>query len=387
MFAPLFHPAVGGAERQVQLISETLLGLGLAVEALTLKYEAGWSTIECLESGLRVSRIPFNDLCRRYPYVRGLGIVNSAWIGFRIMRAIRMVAHKFDVLHTRNVSTSMAAFALRAGHRCGLKTVASGVNTGPWFDLTLLRQEPVWGPIARRWVTRHVDRWQAISEAVSSELERAGIPQDRITSIPNGVALPETPKRLPERASRFLYLGRVARTAPRDVVGLIEAFSTVAERVGEAELAIVGGGDQLDAARKIAESSAARGRIRLVGYGETEQWMSWAHTLVQPSLFEGMSNALLEGMAYGLACVAYDIPPNREALAKGVAGMLVPPLDRRALAEAMASLASSPGLCRLWGERARKRAEAVYDIGVVARRIVVLYEDLLRRPTRHLISP
>lgn len=105
--------------------------------------------------------------------------------------------------------------------------------------------------------------------------------------------------------------------------------------------------------------------------------MNWAHVVVQPSFIEGMSNALLEGMAYGRACVAYDIPPNNEALANGAAGLLVAPGDRCALSDAMASLASTSGLARLWGERARERASSVYDIQVVTRQLSTEYEGLL----------
>jgi glycosyltransferase involved in cell wall biosynthesis len=384
MFAPIFHPAIGGAERQVRLLSETLLRLGLTVEVLTIQYDAKWPTIEQLEGGVRVSRIPFHDLCRRHPHVRGLGALNNAWIGYRIARAIRGVADRFDVVHTRNVSTSWAAFALWSAQRCGLRTVAAGVNTGPWFDLALLRREAVWGPIARHWVSRNVDRWQAISNAVAEELECSGVPQDRVVVIPNGVALPAAPKALPDRARRFLYLGRVARTAPRDLAGLIEAFSMVSARCPECELAIVGGGDQLRDLENVVRRSPANARIRLVGYDESKRWFDWSDALVQPSLYEGMSNALLEGMAHGIPCIAYGIPPNREALADGEAGILVSPGDRTALAEAMASLAITAGLCRTWGDRARKRAASTYDVDVIARALVRLYETLpprsLRRP-------
>jgi glycosyltransferase involved in cell wall biosynthesis len=386
MFAPVFHPAIGGAERQVRLLGETLLRLGVTVEVLTVKYDAESPTTERLESGLRVSRIPFHDLCRRHPHVRGLGPLNNTWIGYRIARAIRRVADRFDVLHTRNVSTSWAAFALWSARRCGLGTVAAGVNTGPWFDLALLRREPLWGTIAQHWVSRNVDRWQAISTAVADDLERGGVPRDRIAVIPNGVALPAAPRALPDRARRFLYLGRVARTAPRDLPGLIEAFSTMAERCPECELAIVGGGDQVTEIEKAVRRSTASARVRLVGFSESERWFDWSDVLVQPSLYEGMSNALLEGMAHGVPCIAYDIPPNREALGDGEAGILVSPGNRHALADAMTSLAITAGLCRSWGDRARKRAASAYDIDLIARALVRLYENLPQRSPRRPAS-
>src|SRR5438093_839701 len=79
-----------------------------------------------------------------------------------------------------------------------------------------------------------------------SEEERAsGVGPERVTHVPNGVELPDQPSSLPRHATRFLYLGRLAGTAPRDVAGLIRAFEGVARSNRELELALVGGGDRL----------------------------------------------------------------------------------------------------------------------------------------------
>jgi glycosyltransferase involved in cell wall biosynthesis len=103
--------------------------------------------------------------------------------------------------------------------------------------------------------------------------------------------------------------------------------------------------------------------------------------MVQPSFFEGMSNALLEGMAAGLACVAYDIPPNRETLGDGAAGILVPVGDHPGLAAVLSDLASIDGLAETWGRRAHERAETTYDIQKIALRTIAVYEQLLNHRT------
>jgi glycosyltransferase involved in cell wall biosynthesis len=219
-----------------------------------------------------------------------------------------------------------------------------------------------------------VDRWIAISAAVEDEMRAAGIPPDRIVRVPNGVVLPEAARQLPDRAVNFLHLGRLDHAAPRDFEGLIACFSEVA-RDRPLELAIVGGGDRLHELRSLAAGSPAASRIQIPGFGDGEAWRSWAHVLVQPSYFEGMSNALLEAMACGLACIAYDIAPNREALADGEAGLLVPPGDRAALARAIHRVATEPGLARDLGARARLRAGA-YDIDHIAATLERVYVEL-----------
>ena len=106
--------------------------------------------------------------------------------------------------------------------------------------------------------------------------------------------------------------------------------------------------------------------------------MQWGHVLVQPSFAEGMSNALLEGMAAGLACVAYDIPPNREALGGGSAGELVPVGDVESLADRLTGFAREPGRARRFGDLGRERAVAKFRIERIRDRLLAIYSDLSR---------
>jgi glycosyltransferase involved in cell wall biosynthesis len=182
---------------------------------------------------------------------------------------------------------------------------------------------------------------------------------------------------IPDRARNFLHVGRLARTAPRDVAGLLRAFESIPADAGDPlQLVVVGGGDRLAELRALAARSPARERIRLVGEQESRPWLQWGHVLVQPSFAEGMSNALLEGMAAGLACVAYDIPPNRETLDGGSAGELVPVGDVEALAGHLSGLAREPGRARRLGCLARERAIAEFRIERVRDRLLAIYSEL-----------
>jgi glycosyltransferase involved in cell wall biosynthesis len=130
-----------------------------------------------------------------------------------------------------------------------------------------------------------------------------------------------------------------------------------------------------------------------VGQQSSSDWLAWAHCLVQPSFFEGMSNALLEAMAAGLACVAYDIPPNREALADGTAGELVPVGRIDELGEAMSRLATTSGTAARIGAAAHARAAAWYDVNTIAARVCSAYGSVMKgtafraaNPTRAAIA-
>jgi glycosyltransferase involved in cell wall biosynthesis len=296
-------------------------------------------------------------------------------------RAIRRLASRFDVLHAHNAQVRETAWAVRSARASGLPTLVKVVNTGEWFDLAMLARLSGRGRPWLRWLVEATDRWVAISLAVVANLREFGIPADRIVHLSNGVRLPDAVATIPPVARHFLHLGRLASTAPRDIDGLIRTFELIAQRHPEAELSLVGGGNRLAQVQAAAARSPVGSRLTVHEHQSPSPWLEWAHCMVHPSFFEGMSNALLEGMAAGLACVAYDIPPNREALGDGAAGILVPVGDHRELAAALSDLASVDGLARTWGGRARKRAEDTYDIEKIATRTIALYEELLNRYT------
>jgi glycosyltransferase involved in cell wall biosynthesis len=152
----------------------------------------------------------------------------------------------------------------------------------------------------------------------------------------------------------------------------------------DVELAIVGAGDLFEETRQLAESCAARDRIHLPGFDQPEKWLSWADCFVLPSRREGMSNALLEAMAAGLPCIANDIPPNREVLDNGNAGVLVPVEDCDALVAAMRDMAENEAKARRIAQAAKERAARCYSIEAVAHRYVALYQSLA---PRHSLSP
>jgi glycosyltransferase involved in cell wall biosynthesis len=142
----------------------------------------------------------------------------------------------------------------------------------------------------------------------------------------------------------------------------------------------VGGGDLLDETRRLVASCESRARIHLPGFDAADKWLAWADCFVLPSRREGLSNALLEAMAAGLPCIANDIPPNREVLDDGSAGVLVPVGDLAQLENAMRTLVDEPNVAARYATMGRARVENCYAIGSVAHRYQSLYRSLLSVP-------
>ena len=94
-----------------------------------------------------------------------------------------------------------------------------------------------------------------------------------------------------------------------------------------------------------------------------------------PSLWEGLSVAMLEAMAAGLPLVISDVSGVAQAFGEEDCGIRVPPGDAAALAEAIRALALSPERRASLGEAARRRVRAEFDIEVMIARLAAVYED------------
>lgn len=101
-----------------------------------------------------------------------------------------------------------------------------------------------------------------------------------------------------------------------------------------------------------------------------------SHIAVLPSYREGLPRSLIEAAACGRAVVTTDVPGCRDAIEPNVTGLLVPSHDGRALADAIALLASDADLRQRMGAAGRELAEREFDVDDVSRKHVVMYQSL-----------
>jgi glycosyltransferase involved in cell wall biosynthesis len=162
---------------------------------------------------------------------------------------------------------------------------------------------------------------------------------------------------------------------------LIRAFDRLADRLPDAELALVGEGDLFVETAALVARTRNQERMRMPGLQNPEPWLQWADCFVLPSRREGLSNAMLEAMAHGLPCIANDIPPNRELLAEGRAGVLVPVGDDEELLSAMLCIAQDAAFVSSMSEAAIQRVKSRYSIDAIAEHYVRLYDVLIHSKT------
>lgn len=110
--------------------------------------------------------------------------------------------------------------------------------------------------------------------------------------------------------------------------------------------------------------------------------LTHAHIAVLPSYREGVPKFLLEAAGCGRPIVATDAAGCRDVVKHGFNGILVPPRNGAALAEALEILVNDPGLRTKMGRRSRQMVMAEFSNAIVQKATMTLYEKVLK-PNRN----
>jgi glycosyltransferase involved in cell wall biosynthesis len=130
-----------------------------------------------------------------------------------------------------------------------------------------------------------------------------------------------------------------------------------------------------------ARLAAVNGRATWLGWLDADakaRALREADIFLMPSTSEGLPVALLEAMAYGKPIVATRVGGIPDVLADGTEGMLVPPGDVAALADAVATLVGDPDRAWRLGRAAKER---VAELGpdTIAKRLDLVYQEVIGR--------
>lgn len=153
---------------------------------------------------------------------------------------------------------------------------------------------------------------------------------------------------------------------------LVEALALAGPRLGEWRLRLAGDGPRRNALGRQVTRLGLAGRVELLGFVENPYPMLRASSVfVQPSRSEGFGVGIVEALALGVPVVATASGGPEEVLAGGRYGLLVPPDDPAALAEALVRVSSDEVLRKTLSESADE-AVARYDPAAVASAIMDL---------------
>lgn len=293
--------------------------------------------------------------------------------GFVLALADRVRRCRADVVHARGLGMLLdAAVAARLAGGPPLVFSFHGVESPE-------QRIPPWRrSLLRAALHRCAARW-AVSEAARGWIEGAlDLDPGLFDVVPNGVdaaAFRPAPDRDRVRRELGLPLDRpiivsVGRIKP------VKGHSVLLEAVRRGELStegvltvLVGATYDSPPLGDLDPSS-----VLLTGRrADVCPWLQAADLFVLPSLWEGMSNALLEAMSCGTAIVATAVGGNPELIHDGQTGVLVPPSDPAALALAIRGLLADPRRRVELGRAARASVEANHRIETAAARTADIY--------------
>jgi glycosyltransferase involved in cell wall biosynthesis len=227
----------------------------------------------------------------------------------------------------------------------------------------------------------HYDRVIVFSQIQRELLASMGVKAHKIAVIPNGVdANKYSPGKSNIKAELkaerlFVYQGRIA--PEKNVESLLRAWKQSPMRPGS-KLLIVGDGSLKPSLEPFYGSESG---VIWFGFVPDEQRrieiLRGADVFILPSLVEGLSLSLLEGMACGSACLATDVGADGEVLEQGAGVVLKTKTVRSQLKTLLPLFQDHPELTTLLGQKARQRVLERYTLSNNISQLEQLYQEVL----------
>lgn len=160
---------------------------------------------------------------------------------------------------------------------------------------------------------------------------------------------------------------------------MLQAFALVHEERPNTKLLFVGEGPLAEELKKKSQTLGLNDAVIYAGHhNPVNPFYEAADVIVCPSLAEGLSNVILEALAYHLPVVATDVGGNGEIIEDGINGILVKPKDVEEMKKACIRLAASSELTALLGKQGRETVERQFDFIQRIRMEEAFYEDLMQ---------
>ena len=357
----------GGAER---LLVSLARHFDRSLFELEVAYVLPWK--DALVSELEHLGVPVHCL-------GGSRVFDTRWVS-RLHRLVRR--GRFDLVHSHTPYVALGARTMR-------RTPIVHTEHNTW---TTYRPSTRW---ANRVTYPRNAAVIAVSRAVAMSIRpppflRAWPP---VHVIHHGAELSANGQLTPEsraRARRILGLrdgavviGNVGNlTAKKDHRTLLEAAARTASQHDEIQVVLVGTGPLERAVRDDARSLGLMDRVIFAGSrDDVAELLPAFDVFALSSRNEGLPISLLEAMTAGVPCVATSVGGVPEVIDDGNEGLLVPPGDGIALADALSTLLCAPELRNAISARGARAARR-FDITAAAGRTEAVYRDALRSSPR-----
>lgn len=301
--------------------------------------------------------------------------LTAAWRLSRILKQL-----KPDVIHAHDPhGVAMAALALSMSTQIAKPPLVAARRVD--FHLR--------GNALSRWKYRQVDCFICASEAIRQMLIGDGVPASRAVTVHEGIDIERVERVEPAKLHGEFWLpheapivGNVAALVPhKGQRHLIDAARLVLPQVPDARFIIAGEGELRPALERQIKDLHLEKHVLLAGFRPDVLSLHKAFDVfVMSSVTEGLGTSLLDAMAAGKPIVATRTGGIPEVVADGETGILVPPRDHDAMAEAIVRLLKDQTLRRRMGDAGRARARSLFSAERMVQDTVNVYQRMASQP-------
>lgn len=276
-----------------------------------------------------------------------------------------------DVIHAHGYKADLYAYFAVNGR---VPLVSTCHN---WLDDDL--KDRLYG-VADRFVLRRYGRVVAVSDAVRDRLLKAGVREEKVRLIRNGINLRpyvEAAASLREALEGGLLVGVIARLSQEKGVDIfLRAVPLVLSDVPDARFVVVGDGPDRDKLVGLIAELGIGEKVSMPGRrDDMPSVYASLDVMVSPSRLEGLPMAILEGMASGRALVATAVGAVPAVVKDDQTGVLVPAGDVSALAVAIVELLRDSERRERLGTAARRLVEEEFSAERMAEDYLRVYEE------------
>lgn len=342
----------GGTERQMTELIRRLDPERYKVHAVCFRREGRWLP-EVLERAASVVAFPIRGFGRPSTFVQMARF--AAWCRrerIAVVQTCDFYANVFGL-----PGAMLAGVPVRVGSRRELNPDKS-------------RRQIALQRLAYRCATHVV----ANSPSAVEILREERVTSPRIALIANGVDL--AAHRTPRAARPVRRVITVANLRPeKSHETLVAAAAILAASCPELRFQVVGDGSRRGELEALARARGVDGVMEFLGHrDDVPGLLAGADIFVLPSRSEAFPNGAIEAMASGLPVIASAVGGLRDLIEAGRTGLLVPPADPEALADAVRSLVRAPERAAALGAAAGDEVRARYAFD----RMVAAFDSLYR---------
>ena len=363
MIIPSFLPLIGGAEKQLLNLSMNLVRSNVSIEVVT-RLLPGTKTEEHIH-GFTIRRLK--------NYFPNIGFLISLFIFILKNKSSYDLFH----IHTLNSPAILGSFL---GQLLNIPVLLKVTRSGHGAQL-----ESIENSFLKKLLFHKIKKYSnfvAITRDVHNELSLFGVEKNKIFNIPNGVDVEEKLFKDPNthlnnNIVKIAYVGRLIKR--KRVDWLIKALSEISDK-NKFELIIIGDGPEKSALKSLAASLLATEQFHFTGsieHADAIRKLNDCEIFALPSDSEGMSNALLEAMASGLAVVAAKIPSNKELVEHEHNGLLFSNFEE--LKNNLESLLSDKNLTEILSENAHSSIYENFSFERISKSYLRLYTDIIQQ--------